>query len=270
MTARALKTLSVAATLALALTACGGDSGDSGSSGSSGDGGPDLISSGTLTVCTDAPYKPFEYPDKSSPTGYTGFDMEIVDAIAKSMDLDVSIKDSGFDGLQSGASLAAGQCDMVASAMTITDEREQNLDFSDPYYDSKQSLLAPAGSDIASIDDLAGKKVGVQQGTTGATYAKDNVPEGTNLVSFPSDAELYASIESGGVDAVLQDLPVNLAHTQDGKFEIVQEYNTDEAYGFAVKEDGSEALLKQINTELQNLRDDGTYDTIYDKYFSTK
>ncbi len=194
--------------------------------------------------------------------------MEIVDAIAKSMNLDVTIKDSGFDGLQSGASLAAGQCDMVASAMTITAAREKNLDFSDPYYDSKQSLLAPAGSAISSIEDLAGKKVGVQQGTTGAAYAKDNVPSDAKLVSFPSDAELYAAIESGGIDAVLQDLPVNLEHTQDGKFEIVQQYDTDEHYGFAVKEEGNEKLLKDINTELQKLRDDGTYDEIYNKYFA--
>ena len=260
MNIRALKILSVTTLLALAAAACGG-------SGGSGD-GSGLVSSGTLTVCTDAPYKPFEYPDKSSPTGYTGFDMEIVDAIAKSMNLDVAVKDSGFDGLQSGASLAAGQCDMVASAMTITDAREKNLDFSDPYYDSKQSLLAPAGSSIGSIEDLAGKKVGVQQGTTGAAYAKDNVPSDAKLVSFPSDAELYAAIESGGIDAVLQDLPVNLEHTQDGKFEIVQQYDTDEHYGFAVKEEGNEKLLKDINTELQKLRDDGTYDEIYNKYFA--
>ena len=261
MNMRALKILSATSLLALSAAGCGG---------SGGSGGSDLVSSGTLTVCTDAPYKPFEYPDKSSPTGYTGFDMEIVDAIAKSMDLDVTIKDSGFDGLQSGASLAAGQCDMVASAMTITPEREKNLDFSEPYYDSKQSLLAPAGSAIGSIEDLAGKKVGVQQGTTGAAYAKDNVPSDAQLVSFPSDAELYAAIESGGIDAVLQDLPVNLEHTQGGKFEIVQQYDTDEHYGFAVKEEGNEQLLKDINAELQKLRDDGTYDEIYNKYFSAE
>jgi polar amino acid transport system substrate-binding protein len=266
MISRTLQAASVSALLALSLAACGGGDSGSGSDGS----GPDLISSGTLTVCTDSPYKPFEYPDKSTPTGYTGFDMEIVDAIAKEMGVDVEIKDSGFDGLQSGASLAAGQCDMVASAMTITEEREANLDFSDPYYDSKQSLLVPNGSDIASIDDLAGKKVGVQQGTTGAAYAKDNVPEGTKLVSFPSDAELYASIGSGGIEAVLQDLPVNLEHTEEGQYEIVEQYDTDEHYGFAVKEEGNEALLKEINSELQKLHDDGTYDKIYDKYFSAE
>ena len=264
MIPRNLKSLSFAAALAMTLSACG----SSGSTAAEGE--PELLKAGELTVCTDAPYKPFEYPDKSSSTGYTGFDMEIVDAIAKEMDLKVIVKDAGFDGLQSGASLAAGQCDLVASAMTITEEREANLDFTDPYYDSKQSLLAEAGSGIATIDDLDGKKVGVQQGTTGAEYAKDNVPEGAQLVSFPSDAELYAALNSGGVQAVLQDLPVNLEHTNDGDFEIVEEYDTDESYGFAVKEEGSEDLLAAINEGLQSLRDSGDYDTIYEKYFSTE
>ena len=264
MIPRTMKTLSLAATLALALSSCG----SSGSDAAAGE--PELLSAGNLTVCTDAPYKPFEYPDKASSTGYTGFDMEIVDAIAKEMDLKVTVKDAGFDGLQSGASLAAGQCDLVASAMTITEEREANLDFTDPYYDSKQSLLAKTGSGIAAIADLDGKKVGVQQGTTGAEYAKDNVPDGAQLISFPSDAELYAALNSGGVQAVLQDLPVNLEHTGDGDFEIVEEYDTEESYGFAVKEEGSEDLLAAINDGLQSLRDSGDYDTIYAKYFSTE
>ena len=264
MIPQARKTLSLAAALALALSACGS------SDSTAEEGEPELLKAGELTVCTDAPYKPFEYPDDASSTGYTGFDMEIVDAIAKEMDLKVIVKDAGFDGLQSGASLAAGQCDLVASAMTITEEREANLDFTDPYYDSKQSLLASTDSGIASIDDLAGKKVGVQQGTTGAKYAKDNVPDGAQLVSFPSDAELYAALNSNGVQAVLQDLPVNLEHTQDGGYEIVEDYDTEESYGFAVKEEGSEDLLAAVNENLQALRDDGQYDKIYDKYFSTE
>ncbi len=89
-------------------------------------------------------------------------------------------------------------------------------------------------------------------------------------MSFPSDAELYAALNSGGVAAVLQDLPVNLDHTDDGNYEIVEEYDTDESYGFAVKEDGSEDLLAAINDNLQALRDSGDYDTIYEKYFSDR
>ncbi len=261
---RAALPLATLAAASLALTACGGSDGGDGGGGSDDLG---LVSSGTLTVCSDVPYPPFEFEKGGE---YTGFDMDLIKEIAKGMDLKVSVKDVGFDGLQSGSALAAGTCDIGASAMTITKEREKNLDFSEPYYDSLQSLLVPKGSDIKDIKDLDGKTVGVQQGTTGEKYAKENVPKGAELKSYPSDAELFPALQSGGVDVVLQDLPVNLRHTEDGDFTIVQEYDTNEQYGFAVKEKGSEKLLKGVNEQLKTLRDNGTYDKLYDKYFTEK
>jgi polar amino acid transport system substrate-binding protein len=251
-----------ALTLGLGLAGCGGSSGDSGSSGS---GGIETISSGTLTVCSDIPYKPFDVLDG---TTYTGFDGELVNEITKGLKLKLEVKDSGFDGLQSGLSLNSDQCDMVASAMTITPDREKKLDFTNGYYDSEQSLMVPTSSDIASIDDLAGKKVGVQQGTTGKTYTEAHAPSSADIVSFPSDAEMFTAIQAGQVDALLQDLPVNLAHTEGGDYKIVEKYATGEKYGFAVKQ-GNTALLDAINKQLQKLRDDGTYQKIYDKYFKT-
>ena len=260
-----IKSTSAAAALLLAVTlsACGGDEGGT-STGDGGD-GLELVAEGQLTVCSDIPYPPFEFEQGGE---YTGFDMDLMRRIAEGLELEMQVQDVGFDGLQSGAVLAAGQCDIAASAMTITEEREQNLDFTEPYYDSKQSLLVPAGSDIASIDDLAGKKVAVQQGTTGADYARENVPDEAEIVAFPSDAELYQAIQSGNVDAVLQDLPVNLDHTEDGKFEIVEEYETDEQYGFAVAEEGKDNLLEAVNEQLAELRDGGEYQEIYDQYFT--
>jgi polar amino acid transport system substrate-binding protein len=251
----------VLSVLALTVAACGDDSGGSTK------GGADLVKDGTLTVCSDVPYPPFEDFDKSSPSGFTGFDMEMVQAIADDLNLKLAVKDESFDGLQSGLTLNSGACDLVASAMTITPDREKNLDFSDGYYDSEQSLLVPADSDIASIGDLAGKKVGVQQGTTGKQYAEDNAT-GADIVSFPSDAEMYSAIKAGQVDALLQDLPVNLDHTKDGKFQVVEKYSTDEQYGFAIKQ-GNTELVTEVNDALKKLRDDGTYDDIYNKYFST-
>jgi polar amino acid transport system substrate-binding protein len=247
----------LAAAALVSLSACGSE--DSGSQ-------LDLTSEGTLTVCSDIPYPPFEMQQGG---GYTGFDIDLMREVAKGMGLQMSVQDVGFDGLQSGASLAAGQCDIGASAMTITAAREKNLDFSQPYYNSQQSLLVPTGSDIQTIEDLAGKQVGVQQGTTGKLYAEDNTPEGTKLISYPSDAELYAAIQAGNIDAILQDLPVNLNHTKTGDFEIVQTYKTDEAYGFAVEEEGKEALLRQVNAELTQLKKSGKYQQIFDKYFAT-
>lgn len=256
---RAALPLALVAVASLGLTACGS------SEGGDDESGMDLASAGTLTVCSDIPYPPFEFEKGGE---YTGFDMDLMREIAKGMDLKMSVKDVGFDGLQSGAALNAGTCDIGASAMTITKEREKNLDFSDPYYDSLQSLLVPKGSDIKDIKDLAGKTVGVQQGTTGEKYAKDHVPGDAEVKSYPSDAELFPALQSGGVDVVMQDLPVNLGHTEGGKFTIAQEYDTSEQYGFAVKEKGSEQLLKSVNKELKELRKNGTYDKLYDKYFS--
>ena len=259
MKARRTAVVLAASLLGLSLSACGGGGGGTTSSGAK------LITSGTLTDCSDVPYPPFEDFDKSSPTGFKGFDIDIISEIAKGMNLKLVVKDSAFDPLQSGLALNSGQCDIVASAMTITPDRKQNLDFSDGYYDSKQSLLVPDGSDIKSINDLSGKKVGVQQGTTGKTYAEENAT-GADIVSFPSDAEMYQAIKAGQVDALLQDLPVNLNHQQDGGFTIVQTYSTNEQYGLAIKK-GNTALVNDVNAQLKKMRSDGTYDQIYNKYF---
>ena len=267
-------TVAVASSLALAvlLTACGSDdasSGDDGDNGSStNDSALTTVSDGTLTVCSDVPYPPFEDFDDSSESGFKGFDIDIVQAIADGLDLKLAVKDSSFDALQSGQALNAGQCDMAASAMTITDERKVALDFSDGYYDSQQSLLVPEGSDITSIDDLDGVKVGVQQGTTGKTYAEENAT-GADLISFPSDAEMFQAIKAGQVDALLQDLPVNINHQEAGGFSVVETYSTDESYGLAMKK-GSTELVDAVNQQLDEMRGDGSYDKIYDTYFATE
>ena len=256
--------------LALALTACGSDDSgtDSGTdSGSEGESSLSTVSSGTLTVCSDVPYPPFEDFDESSESGFKGFDIDIVQAIADGLELELAVKDSSFDALQSGQALNAGQCDMAASAMTITEERKAALDFSEGSYDSQQSLLVPEGSDIASIDDLDGVKVGVQQGTTGKAYAEENAT-GAELVSFPSDAEMFQAIKAGQVDALLQDLPVNINHQDAGGFSVVETYSTDESYGLAMKK-GSTELVDAVNEQLAEMREDGSYQEIYDTYFAT-
>jgi polar amino acid transport system substrate-binding protein len=260
MKARGIAVVLTASLLGLSLTACGGDGGGTTKSGAQ------LIQSGTLTDCSDVPFPPFEDFDKSSPTGFKGFDIDIISQIAQGMNLKLVVKDSAFDPLQSGLALNSGQCDIVASAMTITPDRQQNLDFSDGYYDSKQSLLVPNGSDIKSINDLSGKKVGVQQGTTGKTYTEENA-SGADVVTFPSDAEMFQAIKAGQVDALLQDLPVNLDHQKAGGFTIVQTYSTNEQYGIAIKK-GNTGLVNDVNAQLKKMRSNGTYDQLYNKYFS--
>ncbi|WP_372697082.1 transporter substrate-binding domain-containing protein [Arthrobacter sp. JSM 101049] len=260
------KALAVSAVALMSLTACGGsDSGDADSSAGGNELG--LVQPGTLTICSDVPYPPFEFEKDGD---YTGFDIDLMRAISDSMGLELAVQDVGFDGLQSGVVLASGQCDVGASAMTITEDRKEHLGFTDGYYDSEQSLLVPKDSDIKSIEDLAGKTVGVQQGTTGENYTRENVPSDTEVKAYPSDAELFPALKSKGVDAVLQDLPVNLGHQEDGQYVIVEKYKTDEQYGFAVNKEGSEALLKELDAKLAELKDNGKYQEIYDKYFSTK
>jgi polar amino acid transport system substrate-binding protein len=259
---RTFKTAAALSVASLLLASCGGADDDKPSAS-----GLDLVQEGTLTVCSDVPYPPFEDFDKNAASGFKGFDIDIDQAVADGLGLKLAIKDSSFDGLQSGQALNAGQCDMASSAMTITPERKKNIAFSTSYYDSKQSLLVPKGSDITSIKDLAGKTVGVQQGTTGKTYAEENAPKTAKIPSFPSDAEMYAAIQAGQVDALLQDLPVNLEHTKKGKFEVVEQYETDESYGLAFRKDNT-ALVKAVNEQLAELKSSGEYQKLYDKYFA--
>jgi polar amino acid transport system substrate-binding protein len=266
MTTRLIRTLAGGAALALTLTmsACGGDE-ESPSTGSGGGSELELVQPGTLTVCSEIPYKPFEYEEDGE---FTGFDIDLSREIAERLELELSVLPSAFDGLQSGAALNSQQCDMAASAMTINEERKANIDFSDGYYDSKQSLLVPADSDIASIEDLSGRSVGVQNETTGEAYTRENAPADAEIKGFPGDSDMFNAIQAGQVDALLQDLPVNLVHTEDGKFEIVEQYDTEEQYGFAFEKDKSDNLLAAVNEQLQAMRDDGTYDELYATYFS--
>ena len=275
MNLRSLSAAAAAAGLALTLTACGSDdgggTGDDGAEGTTAAGGGeelDLVTDGTLTVCSDVPYPPFEDFDESTESGYTGFDMDLVQAIADGLELELEVKDSSFDALESGLALNSGDCDVAASAMTITEDRQENLAFSEGYYDSQQSLLVPEDSDITGIDDLAGKRVAVQQSTTGEAYAEENAAEAT-ITAFPGNPEMFQAIQAGQVDAILQDLPVNVENARQGGFTIVEEYSTDEQYGFAMQQDNT-ALVEAVNEQLTALRDGGEYDEIYDTYFSAE
>lgn len=274
------------AALALTVAACGGDDADDGAEttddgaettddGTAEDDGEaagnlELINEGTLTVCSDIPYEPFEFEDPDSDIGYSGFDIELMQAVAGTAGLEVEVIVTGFEALTSGTAMGTGQCDVAASAMTITEERAEQIDFSEPYYEALQSLLVPSDSGISSIADLDGTVVGVQSGTTGEMYAQENV-EGAEIRAFENPGDLFVALESGQIDAVLQDLPVNAERARDtDELEVVEEYDTDENYGFALEQDRGDDLLQVINDGLAEVRDDGTYDELYDSYFATE
>lgn len=258
---------------ALLFTACGDDGDDAAdttvTTGASSDAvtAPEgLVAEGTLTVCSDTPYEPFEFKDDAGVD--TGYDMDLLRAIAEGADLELSVIDLPFDGIL--GSLTAGDCDVVASAVTITDERAEQVDFTDSYFDADQSLLVPAdqAEAITALADLAGATIGVQSGTTGEAYANENATD-AEVKSFEDSDGLFAALASGDIDAILQDLPVNAYRaTQDESVVVVETYPTGEQYGFAV-EKGDAEVLGFLNDGLTALRDDGTFDEIYATYFAT-
>jgi polar amino acid transport system substrate-binding protein len=266
MRIRSRSSVALVAALALTLAACGGGSGDAAPDA----GELELIVPGTLTVCSDIPYEPFEFEDASSPIGFSGFDIELIQAIAATGDLDVAVIVSGFDALTSGAAMAAGTCDLAISAMTITEERALQLDFSDSYYEADQSLLVFGNAEVTGIDSLVeGFTVGVQSATTGEEYANANVP-GAEIVSYENEGDLLTALSAGIIDAVIQDLPVNAeyARTNPGA-EVVETYDTGEFYGIAMQKDRGDGLVAFINAGLASVREDGTYDALFEKYFGS-
>ncbi len=252
-----LKIIGLFAALSLAAAACGGDA-DTGSFG--------LVTADTLTVCTDVPYPPMEFEDPTTEVGYTGFDIELMDAIATDLGLGLAVVTPGWEAITSGLAMEAGDCDLSAASITITPEREENIDFSNPYFNGEQSLLVKADSGISSAADAG--RIAVQSGTTGELYAQENLSN--ELLAFEDAGALYLALEAGEVDGVITDLVGNQGYVDDnpGVAAVVQTWQTDEFYGLAVKEEGSETLLEAVNTSLAKLQDDGTYDQIFSKWFS--
>jgi polar amino acid transport system substrate-binding protein len=256
--------------LALALTACADDD-DTTAPEEDGDAAADLelIADGQLTVCSDLPYGQFEYEDPSAPSGYAGFDIDLVQEIADRLDLSLEVIVTSFDAIESGTAMAADQCDFAASAMTITEERAENIGFSDPYFETGQSLLLPEDSEFSSLAEFSGE-LGVQAATTGSAYALENAPDGAEIVEMPDDPTLQQAIEAGTIQGILQDLETNTEIVAELEgYEIVEVYETGEEYGFGTRAEGKEALLAAINEQLGAIRADGTYDEIFERYFGS-
>jgi polar amino acid transport system substrate-binding protein len=225
--------------------------------------GVELVKGGQLTTCTHLPYPPFQSEIDGK---VQGFDVSLVDLVAKDLGVKQQILDQPFENFKTGGSLNSGQCDLAAAGMTITDERKKNVDFSDPYFEATQGILADKKSGISSLADLKGKKVGAQAQTTGEEFAKS---KGLNPVSFESSDALLNGLRTGQVKAVVIDYPVLQGWLKDkanaAAFEVADNINTGEEYGFTMKK-GNTKLLEAVNKALADAKSDGTYKKLYEKW----
>jgi polar amino acid transport system substrate-binding protein len=224
------------------------------------------LEEGMLTVGSDIPFPPFEFREGGQ---LTGFDVELVEEIASRLNLQTDWRDTAFDTIFT--QLAAGRYDLVASATTITPEREEQVNFTSPYYRAQQSLTVNSEQtpDIQSVDDLGeGHTVAVQTGTTGEAWARDNLaPNGVEVRSFPDAPDTYTALEAGDVTGVIFDEPASVAEAEKRpSLEVVEAIDTDEDYSLGV-DPQNEELLAAVDAALQAMIDDGTYQQIYDKWF---
>lgn len=221
-----------------------------------------------LKVGAETTFPPFEFQDEKTKE-YVGFDMDIVKAIGKQMGYEVKIQSMGFDGLI--PALEASQIDVIASAMTITEERAKKVAFSQPYYKSGLSIVVKNDNTaIKSFKDLEGKRIAVQIGTTGGDEAK-KIKDAT-VREFNSTSEAFLELKAGGVDAVVNDRPVNeyyLAQGGSKDAKAVGELLNAEEYGIAMSKKNKE-LTDKVNKAFEEIKKNGEYEKIYVKWFGKK
>ena len=219
------------------------------------------------SVGTDAAYAPFESQNEKGEI--VGFDVEVAQAAAKKAGIELKFVNTPWEGIFNA--LSQGDRDLVVSAVTITAERKQSMDFSDPYFDAQQLIAVKENSKVAKFGDLKKLKVGVQTGTTGEeAVAKLVGKTNPNIKRFESTPLALKELEAGGVDAVVADNGVVIhyvANNPGGKFKTVADKEfVPEQYGMALKK-GNAELQGKINKGLAEIKADGSYDAIYTKYF---
>ena len=218
-------------------------------------------------VGTDAAYAPFESQNEKGEI--VGFDIDVLKAVAANAGIEVKFVNTPWEGIFNA--LGQGDRDMIVSAVTITDERKQTMDFSDPYFDAQQLIAIKENSKITKFADLKKLKVGVQTGTTGdEAVTKLLGKASTNIKRFESTPLALKELESGGVDAVVADNGVVIhyvANNPGGKFQTVSDKDfVPEQYGIALKK-GNTELQAKLNKGLAGIKADGSYDRIYTQYF---
>ena len=266
--------LSVAA---LALTACGGSSANTASSVASSTASSEAASTsaaagelttveaGKLTMATNAAFPPYEMTTDAGE--FEGIDIETAQAIADKLGLELQIDDMDFDAAL--LSVQQGKADIVMAGVTVTDERKNVMDFSDSYATGIQSIIVPEGSDIASPDDLAGKKIGTQRGTTGYIYCSDDFGDDA-VVAYDDGLTAVQALNNGQVDAVVIDnAPAKEFVAANPGLVILETSYAEEDYAIGMAK-GNTALEDAVNAALEELKADGTLQSIVDKYITAE
>ena len=261
--------LSVAA---LALTACGGSASSvassvasSASSASAAAGELTTVEAGKLTMATNATFPPYEMTTDAGE--FEGIDIEAAQAIADKLGLELQIDDMDFDAAL--LSVQQGKADITMAGITVTDERKAVMAFSDSYATGIQSIIVPESSDIASPDDLAGKKIGTQRGTTGYIYCTDDFGEDA-VVAYDSGLTAVQALNNGQVDAVVIDnAPAKEYVAANPGLKVLETSYAEEDYAIGMNKDNT-ALVEAVNAALEELKADGTLQAIVDKYITAE
>ena len=223
------------------------------------------VNAGKLTMSTNAAFPPYEMTTDSG--DFEGIAIEVAGAIAEKLGLELQVDDMDFDA----ALLAAqsGKSDIVMAGVTVTDERQKVMDFSDTYAEGIQSIIVPEDSDIASADDLAGKIIGTQRGTTGYIYCTDDFGE-ENVIAYDDGLTAVQALNNGQVDAVVIDnAPAKEFVAANPGLKILDTAYAQEDYAIGVAK-GNTELLNAINGALEELQADGTLQSIVDKYIKAE
>lgn len=254
-------------TLVIGVLAACGDADDESASTDEGDDATESDDKDVLTVATDNGYVPFEFIDEES-GDLVGFDIDLVTALAEETGYEIEFETLEFDGIVAG--ISSGRFDVAIAGMTITEEREEEIDFTQPYYEAGLILAVKEGTEgIDSIDDVDGKTVATRNGSTSQDYLEENTD--AEIEAFPAITEAYQNVLADRADAVLYDLPNVQYYSEkdaDGEIETVGDKLTGEDYGVAFTK-GSE-LRDEFDEALTELKENGTYDDIYEEWFGER
>ena len=223
------------------------------------------VEAGKLHMATNAAFPPYEMVADDG--GFEGIDVEIAGKIAEKLGLELVVDDMDFGSVIT--SVQSGKSDIAMAGLTVTEDRKQNVDFSDTYATGVQVVIVPEDSEIATIDDLQGKLIGCQESTTGYIYCSDDYGEDM-VTAFPNGANAVQALLSGKVDAVVIDSqPAQEFVAQNEGLKILDTEYVTEDYAIGVSKDNT-ALRDAVNNALKELIDDGTVQSILDKYIKAE